>query len=183
MKTAYLNEIGISDQSVIDKIMAENGRDIEKAKKDYDTLLSKIEGLETQLNERDSQLKELKKSAKDNETLTAKIAELEESNANTKTEYEKKIADIQKDYEVETKLRDAKAKNLKAVRALLNMEDDVDKQIKALQTGEDTAFLFEQDSTPGAKPPAGTTPSGSKTTPSEAKELTFAQKIANAMKG
>ena len=183
MKTAYLNEIGISDQSIIDKIMAENGRDIEKAKKDYDTLLSKIEGLESQLNERDSQLKELKKSAKDNETLTAKIAELEESNANTKTEYEKKIADIQKDYEIETKLRDAKAKNLKAVRALLNMEDDVDKQIKALQTGEDTAFLFEQENSSGTKPPAGTTPSGSKTNPPEAKELTFAQKIANAMKG
>lgn len=183
MKTAYLNEIGISDQSIIDKIMAENGRDIEKAKKDYDTLLSKIEGLETQLNERDSQLKDLKKSAKDNETLTAKIAELEQSNANTKTEYEKKIADIQKDYEVETKLRDAKAKNLKAVRALLNMEDDVDKQIKALQAGEDTAFLFEHESAPSNKPPAGTTPSGSKDNPPETKELTFTQRIANAMKG
>lgn len=182
MKTAYLNEIGITDQSIIDKIMAENGRDIENAKKDYNTLQSKIEGLETQLNERDNQLKELKKSVKDNEDLTSKIAELEQLNVDTKKDYEAKLAALIKDNEIDGKLRDAKAKNLKAVRALLNTDEDIDKQIKTLRESEDTGFLFESGE-PTSKPPAGTTPRTGNQAPPETREMTFAERISNALKG
>lgn len=181
MKTSYLQELGITDQKVIDAIMAENGRDIENAKKDYNTVVSKVEGLESQLSERDDQLKELKKSVKDNEALTAKITELETSNTSMKTEYENKIAAMQKDAEIESKLHEAKAKNTKAVKALLNLEDDLDKQIKTLKESEDTSFLFESVQQQ-SKPPAGSTPPAGNQTQPEQRELTFAERIANSLK-
>lgn len=181
MKTSFLNELGITDQKIIDSIMAENGRDINNVRKELDAATAKVEGLESQLTERDTQLKELKKSVKDNETLTAKITELETANTNMKTEYEQKIESIKKDAELEGKLRDAKAKNLKAVRALIDMSGDIDKQIETLKAGEDTGFLFETQETKTS--PTGTTPADGKKTETETTtQVTFADTIRNALK-
>lgn len=179
MKSDFLRELGVTDQSVIDSIMAENGRDIEKAKKDYETVTAKVEGLEAQLNERDGQLKELKKAVKDNESLSAKITELEGANSTMKTDYENKLAAMQRDYDLENKLRDAKAKNVKAVKALLNAEEDFDKQIEKLKAGEDTSFLFEQAQQ--ASPPSGTSPHSGNQPPQTKAELTFADRIREAL--
>lgn len=177
MKTDFLKQLGIDDQNIINSIMAENGRDIENAKKDYAAVVTKVEGLEAQLNERDTQLKELKKIVKDNEELAGKISELETSNANMKAEYESKLDALRKENEIESKLRDAKAKNIKAVRALLNDEEDLDKQIKSLKENEDSSFLFESKN---EVPPAGTTPrEGAQNTPKT--ELGFADAISAAL--
>ena len=159
MKTNFLKELGIVEQSVIDAIMAENGRDIEKVKGDNEATKTEIEGLKAQIAERDAQLKELKKSVGDNEALTAKIAELEETNKKTKSEYEEQLETLRKDSEIELKLRDAKAKNVKAVRALLNADDDLDKQIKTLKENEETSFLFDSEKQE-IIPPKGSTPAG-----------------------
>ena len=164
MKTEFLKTLGIVEQSVIDAIMAENGKDINAVKSNTETLTSQIAELQTQLNDRDTQLKDLKKSVKDNEALTNKITELETANANAKTEYESKIAAIQKLHAVESGVRDAKAKNVKAVMALLDMDkitftdgkiDGLSTQIDALTKGDDTSFLFGEAQTP---PPTGTKP-------------------------
>lgn len=182
MKSEYLREIGITDQETIDKIMAQNGRDIENAKKGITELETKVEGLESQLQERDDQLKELKKSAGDNEKLTAKIEELENTNKATTAEYEGKIEAMRKEYEIESKLRDAKAKNLKAVKALLNPDEDLDKQIKTLTEGEDTAFLFESTTPKEPPKPNGFVPNGGKPKPSEHHATSFRDAVANALK-
>lgn len=142
MKTDFLKELGIDDQETINRIMAENGRDIEKAKGNLEELQHKVDSLQTQLSERDTQLTELKKTAGDNTKLTQRITELEEANAATSAEYESKLATMRKEHEIESKLRDANAKNLKAVRGFIDPEKDLDEQIEALISGEDTAFLF-----------------------------------------
>lgn len=162
MKTETLRNLGITDQTVIDAIMAENGRDINAAKGNTEQLNSQITALQEQLTERDNQLKEIKKSVKDNETLTAKITELETANETAKTEYQNKITEIQKTHAIENGVRDAKAKNVKAVVALLDMgkityADDkltgLAEQLEALQKSEDSSFLFTSESHPT---PAGT---------------------------
>lgn len=183
MKSDFLRELGVTDQKIIDSIMAENGRDITKAQKDYDAVCARVEGLEAQLTERDSQLKDLKKSAKDNESLIAKITELETANTTMKNEYESKLNQMKRDNEVEGKLRDAKAKNIKAVRALLDLDGDIDKQIETLKSAEDSKFLFEAAQTTQTNPPAGTTPPAGNTTTNTTKtELSFADKISAALK-
>lgn len=165
MKTDFLKGLGITDQTVIDQIMAENGRDINNARGNTEQLTTQIAGLQEQLTERDNQLKELKKSAKDNEQLTAKITELETANQTAATEYQTKITEIQKNHAVENGIRDAKAKNIKAVMALLDMSkityadnkvDGLTEQIESLQKGEDTSFLFAVDQQTPPPAPSGT---------------------------
>ena len=182
MKTEFLKEHGITDQEVINAIMAENGRDIEKAKGDVRSLEAERDGLKEQLEQRDTQLGELKNLTKDQQKLQDRITELETANNNAKTEYEGKLSAMQRENEIELKLRDAKAKNVKAVRALLVENEDVDKQIKALQSGESTAFLFESNETPQqTPPPKGTTPAVGTTTMSSPEPKSFADYITNAL--
>lgn len=189
MKTDFLKELGLT-QEQIDKIMAENGKDVNKAKGDTDALNTKITDLESQLTDRDNQLKGLKSQVKDNEALTAKITELEEANKTAATEHQNKMNAIQKNHAVENGIRDAKAKNVKAVMALLDMEKisyadgkltGFTEQIDALQKAEDTNFLFvaEQQNPPtptGTKPtnppaPTGGTSGGNAFTSAIAKAL------------
>ena len=180
MKTAFLKDLGIVDQTVIDAIMAENGRDIEKVKTDNESVKAENEGLKAQIAERDGQLKDLKKAVGDNEALTTKIAELEEANKTTKAEYEGKLEALRKDSELEMKLRDAKAKNVKAVKALINPDEDLDTQIKGLVAGEDTSFLFEiAPSQP--TPPKGTEPAGGNNTPPKVEVKTLADAVRGAL--
>lgn len=163
MKTEFLKGLNITDQTIIDAIMAENGRDINNAKGNTEQLNTQIADLQKQLGERDEQLKGLKDSVKDNEKLTKQITELEEANKKATTEYQDKITEIQRNHAIENGVRDAKAKNIKAVTALLDMSkitfaDDkltgFTEQIEALKKDEATAFLFTEEQ---KNPP---TPSG-----------------------
>ena len=174
MKTEFLKGLGIVEQSVIDAIMAENGKDVNAVRTNHAQLETQIEDLKNQLNDRDTQLKDLKKSVKDNESLTQQITALEEANKNASTEYENKIAAIQKTHAIEGGVRDAKAKNVKAVMALLDMDKitftegkvgGLTEQLESLSKAEDTSFLFgTEESTrisgtqPNNPPSSGGTP-------------------------
>lgn len=112
--------------------------------------------LKTQIEDRNKQLKELKIKAAGNEELTTKITELETLNNQTKEEYETKIAALRKETSIELKLKDEKAKNIKAVKALLDLEKvsldgdnliGLDEQLKALKEKE--SYLFGEDSIKG----------------------------------
>lgn len=193
MKSEFLRGLGITDQSVIDAIFAENGKDIAKAQGNNEQLNAQVTELQRQLSERDVQLSDLKKSVKDNEQLSAQIAKLENDNKTAATEYQNRLAAIQKTHAIESGVRDAKAKNVKAVMALLDAEKitlDGDKliglteQLTTLQEGEDTGFLFATEVQSAPQVPAGTNlnnPPSSGGTPSTSKS--FAEAIANALKG
>lgn len=121
--------------------------------------------LKSQIDERDKQLNELKAKATGNEELTAKITELENLNNQTKEEYEKKMAALKKETAIELKLKDERAKNIKAVKALLDLEkvsldgDNViglDEQLKSLK--ESDSYLFGEDSLKGRDPHPGGDP-------------------------
>lgn len=166
MKTEFLKGLGIESQEVIDKIMAENGKDVNAAKKNTEQLETQVSGLQEQINERDKQLKQLKDSAKDNESLLSQIQQLQEDNKTAKADYDAKIADMQKSNAIEIAVRDAKAKNAKAVIALLDTEKikmvdgqlvGISEQLDALTKGEDTNFLFADTNPPA---PSGAQPGG-----------------------
>ena len=90
------------------------------------------------------------KNAKSQEELNAKIAELNASNEKTKTEYETRIAQRERDYLLQDSLKAVKAKNPKAAMALLDLEkvvvkdgklDGLDSQIEALKKSD--PYLFD----------------------------------------
>lgn len=127
-------------------------------------------GLKDQIKERDKQIETLKASAGDNQALKDQIAELQKQNSDATKEYEGKITQLRLDNAVDVALSGAKAKNTKAVRALLDLTkakvgedgkvEGLDAQIKAIQKSD--AYLFESTeatpTTPGLK---GVTPKDS----------------------
>ena len=75
MKRKFLEDLGL-EKEAIDKIMAENGNDVNAAKADYDSLKQQLDAANMQIQERDTQLENLKNSTGDMEALQQLIVSL-----------------------------------------------------------------------------------------------------------
>ena len=135
------------------KIMVDDGNFIPKSR--FDQVNQSKKELEVQLKDRDTQLAELSKNNKDNENLLNQIKDLQALNKQTTADYENKINQIQFDYALDGALTNAKSKNNKALKALLDMNsikyqegkfEGLQEQIEALQ--KDASYLFDLDTTP-----------------------------------
>lgn len=156
MTRKQLEDLGFSKEQV-DSVIKINGDDIENAKStsaaEVKNLQTEVSGLKRQVTERDKQLEKLKASAGDNETLKQQIADLQTENTKVKESHESEINQLKVDFAVEKALTGAKAKNIKAVKALLDLTDaKLDKegnvkglpeQIEKLIAADDSKFLFE----------------------------------------
>lgn len=119
--------------------------------------------LKDQLKERDKQLKDLEVKAAGNDTMKAEIQKLQDANREATESYDKKVAQLQLDYAIDRALSGHKVKNVKAAKALLNLEAikldgekllGFDDQVKTLQTSD--AYLFGEATQVGS----GTNPGG-----------------------
>lgn len=156
MTRKQLEDLGLTKEQA-DSVMKINGDDIENAKGTASTeiknLQTEVEGLKTQVGDRDKQLETLKASAGDNADLKKKIEDLQTENATAKATHESELNQLKIDFAVEKALTGAKAKNIKAVKALLELGEakldkdgnvkGLDEQIEKLRSGDDTEFLFE----------------------------------------
>ena len=156
MTRKQLEDLGLTKEQA-DSVMKINGDDIENAKgtgaTEIKNLQTEVEGLKTQVGDRDKQLETLKASAGDNADLKKQIEDLQTENATAKANHESELNQLKIDFAVEKALTGAKAKNIKAVKALLELDDaKLDKdgnvkglaeQIEKLTSGDDTKFLFE----------------------------------------
>lgn len=115
----------------------------------FDEVNESKKTLETDIKTRDGQLEALKKV--DAKGLQAEIEKLQGENKTVKAKFESDLKKMQIDSAVERALTGAKAKNVKAVKALLDLEKaaldgetvlGLGDQIKKLTEGEDTKFLF-----------------------------------------
>lgn len=121
-------------------------------KERFDAVNREKKDLKAQLDERDQQLSTLQKQAKGNEELQAAIEQLQEDNRKTTEEYQQKLDQQAFDFAIESALRDAKSKNIKAVKANLNLDSlkladgkviGLDEQLKTLK--ESDSYLFDGD--------------------------------------
>lgn len=156
MTRKQLEDLGLTKEQA-DSVMKINGDDIENAKgtasSEIKNLQTEVDGLKTQVGDRDKQLETLKASAGDNADLKKQIEDLQTENATAKANHESELNQLKIDFAVEKALAGAKAKNIKAVKALLELDDaKLDKdgnvkglaeQIEKLTSGDDTKFLFE----------------------------------------
>lgn len=156
MTRKELEDLGLSKEQA-DSVMKINGADIENAKAastvEIKNRETEILGLKAQVSDRDKQLETLKASAGDNETLKQQIADLQTENTKVKESHESEMKQLKVDFAVEKALTGAKAKNIKAVKALLDLTDakldkegnvkGLQEQIEKLTTADDTKFLFE----------------------------------------
>lgn len=110
-------------------------------KSKFDEVNNQAKDYKEQLVDRDKQLTELQKSAKGNEELTKQIESLQEDNKKKIEEYETKLKEREKEFQIETSVIQSGAKNVKAVKALLDPEKDITEQLDALKKSD--AYLFE----------------------------------------
>lgn len=167
MKRKFLEDLGL-EKEVIDKILDENSADIGKAKGEVDSITSERDKLKTDLADRDKQLETLKNSTGDVEAMKKQIADLQAENKTKDETHAAEMKQLKVDAAVSAALSAAKAKNEKAVKALLELDpekiellDDgsikgLDDQIKKLTESDDTKFLFDTSTKKtqmkGAKP-------------------------------
>ena len=153
MKTEFLQNFKVNDhplsKEIIDAILAENGRDIEAAKKpfaDYDTIRQQLgEAQKTIKGFQEQDIDGIRQSARDwEEKYNAAVADSQ-----------KKIADMAFDHALEAAITGANGRNAKAIRALLdvdalksskNQEADIKAALEAVQ--KDNGYLFDDGSTP-----------------------------------
>lgn len=156
MKRAELETLGLTKEQA-DAVMEINGDDIENAKAvssaEIKNIQAEVDSLKSQVKERDTQLESLKGSAGDNEALKQQIADLQKANTDAATAHESEMNKLKVDFAVEKALTGAKAKNIKAVKALLDLTDakldkegnvkGLQEQIDKLTAADDTKFLFD----------------------------------------
>ncbi len=151
MERSFLKGLGL-EKDIIDKIMNENGKDIEAEKSKITQLQTQLDAANKTIKERDTQLETLKNSPDNPETLRQQIQKLQDDNKAAKEAHEKEIKELKVSTALEKALSDAKAKNAKAVKALLDLGDDVeladdgtikglDDKIKGLKKSD--AYLFD----------------------------------------
>lgn len=153
MKRKFLEDLGL-EKEAIDKIMAEHGKSIEKYKDDLAVKEAENNTLREQLSLANDEIEGFKKL---NIEEIQKAADdykkkFEEAEKKAKADMEK----IQFDHALEKALTDAKAKNAKAVAALLDFETiklkdgklvGLKEQLEAIQ--KDNDYLFDLEDTEG----------------------------------
>jgi len=129
------------------KILIDDGNYIPKAR--FDQVNEEKKELKKMLDERNQQLEDFKAQVKDNEELTKQIEELQNQNEQTVNDYEQKLTKQKFDFAVEQALAKSDAKNVRAVKALLDLESvkmdgdkllGLDDQVKDLKEKE--PYLF-----------------------------------------
>ena len=161
MNKEDLLKLGLTEEQA-EKVLSANAEQLKGfiPKARFDEVNNAKKQTEKDLSERDKQLEILKNSTGDVETLKNTIKQLQDENKASKEQYEANISKIKLDNAIDNALGNAKAKNSRAVRALLDMEkikfenetlSGLDEQLKALKEAEDSKFLFEEIKEP-AKP-------------------------------
>lgn len=186
MKREQLKEWGLSDEQ-IEKIMAENGRDIEKHKTAAEETKAEAEGLKTQLGERDKQLKKLQESAGDNAELKTQIEALQQANKEQKAAFDKQLQEQRFNAALNTELLKAEAIDndlvqVKLDKSKIKLNDDgtltgLTEQLTSLKASH--GFLFRQPQTNTTL--TGVTPAGGQSTPvggKKVEEMTYSEMMA-----
>lgn len=148
MNKQKLISLGVSED-IADKVMSElEGNFIPRTRFNEVNELKK--SYAEQLKERDTQLEELKKAVGDSDKLKQQIEALQKDNKDKENAFNAEIKKMKIDNAIDKALSEAKAKNIKAVKALLDLNNAElleDGTIKGLSENQDTAFLFDSGDT------------------------------------
>lgn len=151
MKREDLKEMGLNDDQIA-SVMTAYGKEVNPLKEQINSLTSERDSLQQQVVDRDSQLDDLRKNAGENDDLKATIKQLQDDNKTAEAKYKNDLAAKEKSFKIEGALRDAKAKNIKAVISLINTDkvsvkkdgtlDGLTDQLDALKQSD--GYLFGQ---------------------------------------
>lgn len=184
MNKEKLIELGLSEEQATKVIEGFKGyvpperfNEVNEAKKNAEALVA----------ERDKQLTEIKKSAGNNEELKAQIEALQKENKAAKEKFESDLKTLKIENAINAALTANGAKNLKAARALLDLEKitidgdevkGVGDQIKALLADDGSKFLFDVKPADGGKPAGTKGAEGGKPVNKPVAEMNYSERVA-----
>ena len=153
MKRDFLQSIQVEGmplpKEVIDAIMAENGRDIQKAKAG----LAELEQVRQALDLANRELEQFRQV--DIEGLRSAASAWEEKYNLAAAQHQQELEQLRFDHQLQTVISGAKGRNAKAITALLDVEnlknsEDPRKAISDAveQLKKDSAYLFEMEQIP-----------------------------------
>lgn len=175
MQKSELIEIGLTEEQA-GKVLEGFKTFIPKAR--FDEVNEAKKTAEELVKERDGQIEGLKTASGNIEELKGKIESLQSANVEAGEKYKAEIAGIKLMSAVDKALANAKAKNVKMVKALLNMESikmdgeniiGLDDQIKTLKADPNSMFAFQPEGEPKAEVKGGHQPGDGQTVPKEPK--------------
>ena len=155
MKREFLQNFKVGDQplpkEVIDAIMAENGRDIEAAKKPFEDYAT----IKQQLEDAQKTIKGIQDQGTDLATAQQSARDWEQKYNDAIAAHKQELADRDFSQLLEGAITGAKGKSAKAITALLdvdtlkgsnNPEADIKAALEGLKKG--SGYLFEEEGTP-----------------------------------
>ena len=155
MTKEQLKAMGLTDEQVESVWKGLEGSYVTKAR--FNEVNTALNTAQTTLQERDTQLETLTKSTGDVEALKAQITELQAANKTRDDEHQAALAALQFDTALTNALTTARARNPKAVRALLDADAlkladgnivGLREQLETIK--KDNDYLFEPESAGGA---------------------------------
>lgn len=188
MERKDLEVLGLDDKQITEVMKLYNAG-IEPIKQQVADTKSELDSVKQQVVDRDGQIKSLGEQAGNSEKLNKQIAALQETIKTKDSEAAASLNKVKTDNAVQMALRDAKARDAKAIMPFIDMDivklgDDgqltgIAEQIEKLQESHD--YLFDKNNDNGGKPSvkiiAGGNPSGS----TGGGEPSLAQRIAARM--
>ena len=152
MNKEDLIAMGLTEEQAKKVMDSLDGNFVTKAR--FNEINEENKTLKKSVSDRDKQLEDLKKSSGDNAALQQQISDLQKQNSDQQKAHDEELAKLKLDNAVEIALSGAKAKNGKAVKAMLDMskvkmgEDGklsgFDEQIEALKKSDSYMFDVEQ---------------------------------------
>lgn len=147
MKREFLEGLGL-EKEVINQIMDENGKDINKAKGDFEDLKSQLETANNTIKERDKQIEKLKEV--DGEKLKEEITKLQKLNKEAEKKYLDDLKELKLNNAIKLAIHDKVFNEDMAAglfdKSKLILNDDgsvigIDEQYENIK--KDNAFLFK----------------------------------------
>ncbi|MDN7020234.1 phage scaffolding protein [Lactiplantibacillus plantarum] len=188
MERKDLEALGLDDKQTTEVMKLYNAG-IEPIKQQLDDSKTELETTKQQVVERDGQIKSLGEQAGNSEKLNKQIATLQETIKTKDSEAAANLMKIKTDNAVQMALRDAKARDAKAIMPFIDMDtvklgDDgqltgISEQIEKLQGSHD--YLFEKVDGNGGKPAVKITAGGNPSGSTGGSEPSLAQRIAARM--
>lgn len=155
MNKEDLIAMGLTEEQAKKVMDSLDGNFVTKAR--FNEINEENKTLKKSVSDRDKQLEDLKKSSGDNAALQQQISDLQKQNADQQKAHDEELAKLKLDNAVEIALSSAKARNGKAVKAMLDMskvklgEDGklsgFDEQIEALKKSDAYMFDVQQQQT------------------------------------
>lgn len=167
MTKEELKALGLTDEQV-EAVVNDYGQNY-VSKPQFNTKNEELKQVKGELTKVNAEIDTLKKANEGNAELTKQIETMKAEAVEREKTYKAELHKMQVDSIVERSLLTAKAKNTKAVRALLNLEDakikddeivGLSEQLSALATSD--PYLFEATQAE-ATPITGTKPGGNST--------------------